>query len=75
MIKNRYKYLQYIFIISFKKLSWFLKQYQEKYLVNLLNNYDYKLTSITIISKIGNMEDFIKPEHLVTYFGIVASVN
>jgi transposase len=33
------------------------------------------LTAITLMSEIGNIEGFIKPKHLVAYFGIDPSVN
>lgn len=34
-----------------------------------------ELTAITIMSEIGNINGFIKPKHLVAYFGIDPSVN
>ncbi|WP_143442541.1 transposase, partial [Klebsiella pneumoniae] len=34
-----------------------------------------ELTAITIMSEIGNIKGFIKPKHLVAYFGIDPSVN
>ncbi|PRR78018.1 IS110 family transposase [Clostridium luticellarii] len=34
-----------------------------------------ELTSVTIMSEIGNIKSFIKPKHLVAYFGIDPSVN
>lgn len=34
-----------------------------------------KLTAITIMSEIGNINGFLKPKHLVAFFGIDPSVN
>jgi len=34
-----------------------------------------ELTAITIMSEIGNINGFVKPKHLVAYFGIDPSVN
>lgn len=33
------------------------------------------LTAITLISEIGDIKSFLKPKHLVAYFGIDPSVN
>ena len=34
-----------------------------------------QLTAITIIAEIGNIDGFLKPKHLVAFFGIDSSVN
>ena len=34
-----------------------------------------KLTAITLISEIGDIKNFTKPKHLVTFFGLAPSVN
>lgn len=34
-----------------------------------------KLTAITIMSEIGNIKNFVKPKHLVAYFGLDSSVS
>jgi|GEM_PF-5378271 len=34
-----------------------------------------RLTAITLIAEIGNIDGFIKPKHLVTFFGIDSDVN
>lgn len=34
-----------------------------------------RLTAITLIAEIGNINDFLKPKHLVAFFGIDSSVN
>ena len=34
-----------------------------------------RLTAITLVAEIGNIDGFIKPKHLVAFFGIDSSVN
>ena len=34
-----------------------------------------RLTAITIIAEIGDIDGFVKPKHLVAFFGIDSSVN
>lgn len=62
-------------IKSLIKSSDFPKQVRTN--IKLLNSIPGigELTAITLVAEIGDINDFIKPKHLVAFFGIDSSVN